>query len=339
MTKRFIINGPFVGEMGSEPALEPQEGELLCRPLCIGLCGTDRLVFAGDMPAAVFPRIPGHEVVAVVLKNNSDRSFAPGETISVDPYKNCGICHACQSGRPNCCRSNKTLGVQRDGIMREKFVIEADRAYRVPNDKDVRRFALAEPLTLALHVIERAGPVKGRWCLVAGVGNVGSMVVRALKAEGARIIAWSISDLSLRTAEKLGAELCINAGDPNAFEKVMEATGGEGASVVIECAGKSEVVEACVKLAAFAGRVILVGHSKQVSGIKGSDIVFKELDVMGSRNSHGCFEKAISWLTNDGDNLNSIISHRYNWPDAISAFQLTTGKKGVYSKIVIDFPD
>lgn len=339
MPEHFVITDAFQGQLGTEACPEPAEGELLCRPLCIGLCGTDRLVFAGEMPAAVFPRIPGHEVVGLVLKNNSNLALAPGTAICVDPYKNCGTCHACKSGRPNCCRSNKTLGVQRDGIMRERFVVAADRVHVVPQEKDVRRYALAEPLTLALHVADRAGDVKGKWCLVAGVGNVGSMVVRVLKEHGARIIAWSISDISLTTAAKLGAELCVRASDPDAEARVMEATGGEGVSVAIECAGKSSVVETCVRLAAFAGRVVLVGHSKQVSGIKGSDIVFKELDVLGSRNSHGCFETAINWLAKDADKWNSVISHRYDWPDALSAFHLTASAKGEYSKIVINFPD
>lgn len=339
MSERFIISAPFRGEVGSEVAPEAGDGEVLCRPLRIGLCGTDRLIFAGEMPSAAFPRIPGHEVVGVVLKNNSHRDLPPGTAVVVDPYKNCGSCHACRNHRPNCCKSNKTLGVQRDGIMRERFAIDADRVYPLPPDDDIRRFVLAEPLTLALHILQRAGDVKDRWCLVAGVGNVGSLVVRVLKLAGAKIIAWSLSDISLLSAKKLGADVVVKANDADAVGQVMAATNGDGPSLSVECAGKSAAVEACIKLTAFAGRVVLVGHSKEVAGIKGSDIVFKELDILGSRNSAGCFEKAIEWLSRDKEKWNAIISHRYQWPDAITAFQLTTGSKNDYSKIVIDFPD
>jgi threonine dehydrogenase-like Zn-dependent dehydrogenase len=339
MSERFIISAPFRGQVESETPPEAAEGEVLCRPLRIGLCGTDRLIYAGEMPAAAFPRIPGHEVVGVILKNNSARELPEGTMVVIDPYKNCGVCHACRNNRPNCCRSNKTLGVQRDGVMRGRFAIEASRVYPLPEDKDVRRYVLAEPLTLALHILQRAGDVKGKWCLVAGVGNVGSLAVRALKEHGAKIIAWSLSDISLETAKRLGADLCVKATDPRAAEQVMEATLGDGPSISIECAGKSAAVEMCIKLTAFAGRVVLVGHSKEVAGIKGSDIVFKELDILGSRNSMGCFEKAIEWLSKDKEKWNAVISHRFKWPDAISAFQLTTGSKNEYSKIVIDFPD
>jgi L-galactonate 5-dehydrogenase len=118
MPKKFVITGPFQGEFSDEPCPTPTAGEALCRPICIGLCGTDRLIFAGAMPAATFPRVPCHEVVAEVLEDRSERRLAPGTLVCVDPYKNCGVCHACRAGRPNCCRQNQTLGVQRDGILR-----------------------------------------------------------------------------------------------------------------------------------------------------------------------------------------------------------------------------
>lgn len=339
MSKRLVITAPFAARFEDESPPAPNEGELLCRPLRIGFCGTDRLIYAGAMPAAAFPRVPGHEVVAEVLEDRSALGIKAGTKIVADPYKNCGLCHACLNGRPNCCRSNQTLGVQRDGIMREVFTLDAARAHVLPEDDDVRRFVLAEPLTLALHVLQRAGEVKGRWCLVAGVGNVGSLVLRVLQRSGAKIIAWSLSDTTLAKARALGAEHCIKATDADAFEQVMAITGGEGVSVAVECAGKSAAVEACIRLTAFAGKVILHGHSKETSAIKGSDIVFKELDILGSRNSQDCFPQAISWLGQDTDEWNSLISHHYDWPEALAAFDLTAGPAGSYSKIVLDFPD
>lgn len=339
MSQRLVITGIHSAQFETEAVPTPAVGELLCRPLCIGYCGTDRLIYAGQMPAAPFPRVPGHEVVAEVLEDRSELGFQPGTRIVADPYKNCGTCHACRAGRPNCCRSNQTLGIQRDGIMREHFTLDASRAHRLPLDADVRRFVLAEPLTLALHVLQRAGDVRGRWCLVAGVGNVGSLVLRVLIQAGARVIAWSLSDATLAKARALGAEHAIRATDPDADAQVMSITGGEGVSVAVECAGKAAAVEACLRLAAFAGKVILHGHSKETSAIKGSDIVFKELDILGSRNSHGCFPTAIDWLSRDVERWDSLISHRFSWPEAITAFELTRGTSGSYSKIVLDFPD
>lgn len=339
MSQRLVITNVFNAQFEDEATPTLQAGELLCRPLRIGLCGTDRLIYAGAMPAAPFPRVPGHEVVAEVLEDRSLSGIKPGTKIVADPYKNCGVCHACKCGRPNCCRSNQTLGVQRDGIMREIFTLDATRAYVLPEDDDIRRYVLAEPLTLALHVLQRAGDVRGRWCLVAGVGNVGSLVLRVLHQAGAHVIAWSLSESTLARAKVLGAEYCVKATDADATEQVMAITEGEGVSVAVECAGKSDAVEACLRLAAFAGKVVLHGHSKETSALKGSDIVFKELDILGSRNSHGCFPAAIESLSRDAAGWNSLISHHFPWSEAVAGFELTKGGAGAYSKIVVDFPD
>ncbi len=339
MSRKFIITAPHQGIISDEIAPRAEEGQVLCRPISVGLCGTDRLIFAGDMPAATFPRVPCHEVSALVVSNNSHLALPPGTVVCIDPYKNCGRCHACRQGRPNCCKLNQTLGVQRDGVLREMFVADADRVHVVPAGIEPSLFCLAEPLALALHIVQRAGDVQGRWCLVAGAGNVGSMVIRVLKGMGAKIIAWDVVDARLRRAELLGAQVLINATEPSADAQVHEMTNSEGVSVSFETAGQSSSLEACIRLTAFAGRVVLVGHSKQVSNVQGSEIVFKELDIMGSRNSVGQFPRSIDMLASEPTRWKEMISHRFAFENALAAFELTRQPGTYFSKIIVDFPD
>jgi threonine dehydrogenase-like Zn-dependent dehydrogenase len=338
MPKKFTITAPQIGIFEDESDPQPVEGQVLCQSICVGLCGTDRLIFAGDMPSAPFPRTPGHEVAALVISNNSRKDIKPGRVICIDPYKSCGDCSACRQGRYNCCRSNQTLGVQREGILREKFIIDADHAHLVPEGIEPSLFCLAEPLTLALHITQRAGDVQGLWCLVAGAGNVGGMVIRVLRTKGAKIIAWDKSEVRLKRSEVLGADVTVNSTDPSALQQVFDLTRGDGVSVAFETAGQSSVIEACIKLTAFAGKVVLVGHSKQVSNVYGSDIVFKELDILGSRNSLGQFPKAIEMLANNPILWQEMISHRFTFENTLEAFKLTQNTDVTYSKIVIDFP-
>lgn len=338
MFKKFVIAGRGKGVFQEEPEPRPDTGQILCRPLSVGLCGTDRLIFAGEMPAVTYPRVPCHEVSALVVSDNSKLALRPGTPVCIDPYKSCGKCHACRVGHYNCCKFNQTLGVQRDGILRERFVIDADRVHVVPTEVAPRLFCLAEPLALALHIVQRAGDVRGRWCLVAGAGNVGRLVIRVLHALEAKIIAWDISPEKLHEAESIGAQVSVDATEPTAEAQVLDVTNGEGVSVAFETAGQSGTVEVCIKLAAFAGRVVLVGHSKQVSNVYGSEIVFKELDILGSRNSLGQFPKAIEMLAADPTLWQEMISHRFSFDQALEAFRLTQRNDVPYSKIVIDFP-
>lgn len=337
MSKTFVITKPHKGMFLDETNLIPRQGQMVCRPLSVGLCGTDRLIFNGEMPVVKYPRVPCHEVAAVVVTDNSSMALVSGTAVCVNPYNSCGKCHACVSGRLNCCKANQTLGVQRDGVLREQFIVDADHVHVLPSHVDHRLFCLAEPLALALHIVQRAGDVKGKKCLVAGAGNVGKLVIHVLSLMGAKVIAWDISPVRLQEAQKMGARILVDASRPEAEQHLFDITDGEGVSVSFETSGESSVFEVCIRVTAFGGKVVVVGHSKQVSGIRGSDIVFKELDVIGSRNSLGQFSRAIAMIAADENRWRESISHRFSFDHSLEAFQLVAGKTVPYSKIVIDF--
>lgn len=338
MNKSFVIIDKGQGVFLEHPTQQPESGQVLCKPISVGLCGTDGLIFSGRMPAVQYPRIPCHEVSARVVSDNSNLSLRPGTVVCINPYISCGKCHACRLGRYNCCEFNQTLGVQRDGVLRERFVIDADRLHIVPQKVNPGLFCLAEPLALALHIVQRAGQVNGRWCLVAGAGNIGKLVISILSTAGAKIIAWDISRQSLEEAESIGAQVSVNASETSAAQQVLDITDGRGVSVAFDTSGQSRSLEDCIKLAAFAGRVVVVGHSKQVSNILGSDIVFKELDILGSRNSLDKFPKAVEMLAENPQYWEKMISHRFSFSDALEGFRLMQDNLP-HSKIVIDFPE
>ncbi|EFK97390.1 Alcohol dehydrogenase, zinc-binding [sediment metagenome] len=337
--RKFVITEKGVGLFAEGPEPKPESGQVFCRPLCVGLCGTDRLIFLNQMPAAKYPRVPCHEIVAIVIKDYSTRNFPANTVVAVDPYKNCGKCHACLNNRPNCCRNNQTLGVQREGVLQERVVLDAERLYPIPQGIDPKLFCLVEPLALALHVAKRAGNVNSKWCLVAGTGNVGGLLVAVLAKLGAKVIAWDIDEEKLKKAKANGAAVLIMANKPTAEVEVMQITDNEGVSFAFDAAGQSATVELCIRLAAFAGKVVIVGHSKQISSICASDIVFKELDIFGSRNSFNQFPSAIEMLANDPVFWDNLISHRFPFEKAVDAFKLVANNLEPYTKVVIDFPE
>src|SRR5664279_1578620 len=94
----------------------PGAGEAVVRVHRVGICGTDFSGFLGKMPFFSYPRIPGHELgVEVVEVGPGVTHVKPGDRCSVEPYMNCGNCHACRKGASNCCANLKVLGVMTDG--------------------------------------------------------------------------------------------------------------------------------------------------------------------------------------------------------------------------------
>src|SRR6478672_7063705 len=108
----------------------PGPGDALVRIHRIGICGTDISGYLGKMPFFSYPRIPGHELgVAVLAVGAGVTNVKPGDRCSVEPYMNCGNCHACKKGASNCCANLKVLGVMTDGGLRDRFVLPARKLH------------------------------------------------------------------------------------------------------------------------------------------------------------------------------------------------------------------
>src|SRR3954452_18126498 len=116
--KALVMQNP--GHASIETVADPMttNGDLLLKVRMVGLCGSDLNSFRGLNPLVSYPRILGHEVCATVIESNSN-AFSAGTDVALNPYTSCGKCASCRRGRPNSCQFNQTLGVQRDGALKE----------------------------------------------------------------------------------------------------------------------------------------------------------------------------------------------------------------------------
>src|ERR1044071_103055 len=132
-------------------APQPGSGEALLRIHRIGICGTDISGYLGKMPFFKYPRIPGHELGIEVLEVGSGvTNVRPGDRCSVEPYMNCGECHACRKQASNCCANLKVIGVMIDGGLRERFILRADKLHP-SRSLSMDQLALVETLAIGCH--------------------------------------------------------------------------------------------------------------------------------------------------------------------------------------------
>src|SRR3984957_14751523 len=129
-----------------DPPSRPGPGQAMVRVHRVGICGTDISGFLGKMPLFTYPRIPGHELgVEVVAVGEGLPNGKPGHRCSVEPYMNCGDCHACRKGASNCCANLKVLGVMTDGGLLDRFILPARKLH--PSAKlSYEQLALVETL-------------------------------------------------------------------------------------------------------------------------------------------------------------------------------------------------
>jgi threonine dehydrogenase-like Zn-dependent dehydrogenase len=266
-----------------EPALGP--GQVRLRVAVVGLCGTDLNTFRGRNPMVSYPRIPGHEVSAIVEECGPGvTGFAAGSPVFVVPYNPCGRCSACRQGRFNTCRDNQTLGVQCDGAATERIVLRAEKLLTHPG-LSLGEMALVEPLTVGHHAVVRGRIAAGETVAVFGCGVVGLGVVAAAARRGARVIAIDVDDRKLDLARRAGASHGVNSQSTDLHAALAELTDGEGPLVVVEAVGAPATFRAAVEEVAFAGRVVFIGYTPEDVACRTKYFVQKELDLLGSRNA------------------------------------------------------
>lgn len=262
-------------------------GEVLLKLEYVGFCGSDLNTFLGRNTMAKENVIPGHEIGAVIeaVGEGCPDTLKPGMTVTVNPYTNCGQCAACRNGRVNACQHNETLGVQRDGAMREYIALPWQKIISVKG-VSTRDSALIEPMSVGFHAVDRGQVTDIDTVLVFGCGMVGlGAVVRAVQ-RGAVVIAVDLSEEKLQIAKELGATYGINSKEENVVEKVMEYTDGFGADCVIEAVGSPVTYVTAIDAVSFTGRVVCIGYAKSAVEFQTKYFVQKELDIRGSRNAN-----------------------------------------------------
>lgn len=319
----------------------PQIGteDVLLKIRCIGFCGSDLSTYLGKNPLVTYPRIPGHEISAVIEEMGGDvpDTFKIGQNVTAIPYTNCGQCTSCKQNRFNACRYNQTLGVQRDGAMAEYAVVPW-RKLLSEETLSVVQLALVEPITVGFHAVNNAKISDLDTVLIFGCGMIGTGAILRSVLRGATVIAVDIDDSKLRLAKQFGAAFLINSKDQNLHEEVAKITGGDGPSVVIEAAGNENTYRAAIEEVAFAGRVVCIGYA-------GSDIAFptklwvqKELEIMGSRNATPAdFEAVIRFLKNTALDENIFVSKKVRLEEAPQAMKDWAEAPGKILKIMVTF--
>jgi threonine dehydrogenase-like Zn-dependent dehydrogenase len=335
----------FLTEVGKSEVREiekpsPKAGEVLLKVGVVGFCGGDMNGFKGLFPLQEYPNILGHEVGAEIEAIGADvpEQFRIGTKVTLYPYLACGTCVACRKGRPNACKTNKTMGVRRPGAM-TRFVC-APWQDLFPSEKlSLRELALAEPLTVGFHAVARGRVDAQDRVAVMGCGIVGLGAVASAVNRNATVIAIDLDDSKLEIARKIGVAYTINPSKEDLHTRLQEITNGDGPDVIIEAVGSPLTYRSAVEEVAFLGRVVCIGYAKAPVEFNTSLFVQKEIEILGSRNCVGKsdFPEVISYLEAGKFPVDEVISKVITideGPETLAAW--AANPQGII-KIMIDF--
>lgn len=338
--KALVITQPGRTAVGKRSVPRPARGEVLLQVKRIGYCGSDLNTFRGANPLAAYPRVPGHEIAAVIAEvaDGVPAEFVPGLETTVVPYTTCGMCPSCRRGRVNACRSNQTLGVQRDGALTEFIAVPWEKLVRSPK-LSLAEHALVEPLSVGFHAVARGQVEAADTVLVFGCGMIGlGAISGAALHRGARVIAVDVDDAKLALAQKAGAAHVINSRIEDLRARVQELTRGDGADVAIEAVGLPATFRAAVDEVAFAGRVVYIGYAKEPVSYETKLFVMKELDVRGSRNATAAdFAAVVSMLEAGRYPVRETITRTVPFAEAGEALAAWSADPARVTKIHVEF--
>jgi threonine dehydrogenase-like Zn-dependent dehydrogenase len=335
--KAFVIQQPGKSAIEDVAEAAPGPDDVLLQTRMVGFCGTDLNTFRGKNPLVSYPRIPGHEIAATIVSAgpNVPAHLRPGLNVTVSPLNSCGVCAACLRGRMNACMRNETLGVQRDGAMKEFFTAPWEKVF-VAEGLSLRELSMVEPLAVGFHSVNRARVQQSDRVAVIGCGTVGLGAIAAAARLGADVTAIDLDDHKLDLAKQAGAHHAIHSGKENLHDALQRITHGHGPDVVIEAVGSADTFRAAVEEVAYTGRVVYIGWAKEPITYETKLFILKELDIMGSRNSLTEFPQVIEMLQNKTFPVEATISLTVPLSGASNALESWSNSPQSYSKILVE---
>jgi propanol-preferring alcohol dehydrogenase len=262
----------------------PAPGEILVKIMASGVCHTDLHAADGDWPVKPhLPFIPGHEGVGFVAAvGQGVKNIKEGDRVGI-PWLHtaCGECEYCVTGWETLCAHQQNTGYSVNGGYAEYAIADAHYVGHLPDGPSFLEIApiLCAGVTTYKGLKEtEARP--GEWVVISGIGGLGHVAVQYAKAMGLHVIAVDIADDKLMLAEKLGADLSVNARFANPAQYVQKQIGGAHGALVT--AVSPSAFQQAIGMVRPHGTVSLVGLPPGDFPTPIFDIVLKRITIRGS---------------------------------------------------------
>jgi 2-desacetyl-2-hydroxyethyl bacteriochlorophyllide A dehydrogenase len=281
--KAMVLGAPSAVSLEDVEKPNTGTGDSIVRVTHSGICGTDLKIFTGGIPTR-YPLIMGHEMIGEVFEAASSETPKAGTRVIVDPVTFCGNCFHCDIGQTQLCPNGGLIGRDADGGFAEYVAAPPGNIYAMPDKIGDREAPLIQVLTTVMHAQQLAEISPGDTVVILGLGVSGLLHVQLAKARGAKtIIGITRSAWKREVADNIGADMTL-APDESTKDQVLEATGGIGADIVIESAGKLSVLAQAMDLVRLGGRVLGFGiHTQTEGALPFYDMYFKEIQFINAR--------------------------------------------------------
>jgi L-iditol 2-dehydrogenase len=303
------------------PDPEPGHGDVLCRVLACGVCGSDVL---DAWVARKVPTVLGHELAAeVVALGDGVDGVAVGDRVVVHHHAPCGECRRCRRGHETLCERFRSTAIDPGGFA-EQVRVPADLVDEllVLDGLDTERATFVEPLACVLRALDRCGLRAGDSLLVVGCGTSGLLAVAAAHARAVEAV-WA------REPRPQRLERALSLG--------AERHGNELVDVALVCTPRADAIAAGFAAVAPGGALCLYAPPDPGAALAldGHVLYVGEIDVCASYSAGPADMRAALALIASGrvDPL-PLVTHRLGLDETGRALELQRSGEAIKALVV-----
>lgn len=307
------------------PPLGP--GDVLVKVVGCGVCATDVHLLDGSIRLYDPPKVLGHEVGGIVeMVGDAVTHVRRGDAVALDTSVPCNTCFFCREGRPFNCPDRVSVAAG----FSEYNLVPASVVHRLPAGVTPEIGALAEPLSCAMHAVDRAEIRPADTVAIVGAGAMGLLVLSVVRLAGATQVIISDLDEARRSlAESLGATRTVDPAHENIVEVARAMTEGRGVDCAFEAVGAQATIEQAFELPRIGGTLVQVSVPPATArpALPAYTLYARELTIRGSFIRTTEFRRAVELL--GVLDLSPLITQRYPLHEVQDAIQAARSRAGI----------
>lgn len=341
--KALLLTAPSRLEYTDFEDPQPGEHEVALRIRACGICGSDIHGWDGSSGRRRPPLIMGHEAAGeIVAVGPKVEKWRIGDRVTFDSTISCGTCAYCREGQVNLCENRRVVGVapaeyRQHGAFAEKLVLPERILYALPDTLSFTHAAMVEPVSIAVHAVQRVTIRPTDTAVVVGAGMIGLFIIQVLRWAGARqIVAVDLADNRLAAARELGATHTLKSDAVDVAAEVQALTGGRGADVAFEVVGISPTVQIALHSLRRGGAAVLVGNLAPKTDFPLQAVVTRELALHGTCGSAGEYPLCLDLIARGIVQVDPMISAVAPLAEGASWFERLSAPGGSeYMKVIL----
>lgn len=334
-----VLNIHGVNDVRLDPKTPaaPGDSDVVVKIKACGICGSDLsyIKWGGiHRPEGGVTPI-GHEAAGEVVSvgANVKDSFV-GQRVVINPMNTPSFIG---SGGPEGAFSEEVL-------VRDAKV--GDSLLPIAQDLPFEIAALAEPLAVALHGVNRSNAKPGDKVVVFGCGPIGLSMVLWLVDRGVKdVIAVDLAPERLERALALGAAAVINAGTEDLRERLFALHGSHqyfgrevaNTNAFIDAAGGPNILSDVISFIRYQGRMVITAAYMKPVSINLGAMLTTEIELTTAVGYPTEMPDVVAALPRLREKLGQLISHRFNFDDVLKGFEVAATPQS--AKVMINFEE